>query len=209
VIEKIELSFMHVVPSHGSHQRIGLLGGSFNPAHDGHRLISVIAMKRLKLDAVWWLVSPANPLKDVRELAPLSERMKKAKMVSAHPRILITDIGTRYTVDTLRQLRKRCPATYFVWLMGADSLMSFHRWKKWREIPRLMPMVVIDRPKATLKSTHSKAALALARYRCAQYSLQKPTLQKSAFTLKKKHPQWIFLYGQRSPLSSTQLRHPK
>jgi nicotinate-nucleotide adenylyltransferase len=207
-MNKIELNSMHGIPPHGLRQRIGLLGGSFNPAHEGHRLISLMAMKRLKLDAVWWLVSPANPLKDVRELAPLATRMAIAKDISAHPRILITDIetrmGTRYTVDTLRQLHTRCPATRFVWLMGADNLMNFHCWKQWREIPRLIPMVVIDRPHATLKSTHSKAALALARYRRAATGFQMP----STLT-KKRHPTWTFLYGQRSPLSSTQLRHPK
>jgi nicotinate-nucleotide adenylyltransferase len=112
---------------------VGLLGGSFNPAHAGHRHISVQAMQRLGLDAVWWLVSPQNPLKSAKDMAPQAVRLAKAGAVAAHPAIFATDIetqlGTQFTVDTLTQLQKYHPNVRFIFLMGADSLASFHRWK--------------------------------------------------------------------------------
>ncbi len=191
------------LPPHGAMQRIGLLGGSFNPAHDGHRLMSLIAMKRLKLDAIWWLVTPANPLKNPDLLQPLAQRMQYAQQIKKHPRIIVSDvenqIQTRFTVDLLSTLRQRSPATRFVWLMGADNLMTFHRWKQWRTIARLMPIAIIDRPHATLKSTHSLAAIALSRFRCAQPRLFK---DDNADTL----PRWYFIHGKRSNLSSTRIR---
>ena len=131
-------------------KRVGLLGGSFNPAHKGHRGISLAAMRALGLDEVWWLVSPGNPLKDAADMAPLGVRLASARAMSRHAPIRATDIeariGTRYTVDTLRRLVRLYPKTRFIWLMGGDNLAQFHRWRDWREIARTMPIAVIARP---------------------------------------------------------------
>ncbi len=131
-------------------QTVGLLGGSFNPAHAGHRHISLEAMKRLGLDAVWWLVSPQNPLKSTADMAPQAIRLSTASQVAAHRAIFATDIearlGTQFTVDTLRQLKQYHPNVRFIFLMGADSLASFHRWKDWRTIAAIMPIAILPRP---------------------------------------------------------------
>jgi nicotinate-nucleotide adenylyltransferase len=131
-------------------RRIGLLGGSFNPAHEGHRHISMEALKKLDLDAVWWLVSPQNPLKPARGMAPQAARVSRAAEVDAHPAIFPTAIesrfGSRYTIDTLKQLCAFHPRARFIWLMGGDSLADFHRWKDWQQIARLMPIAVLPRP---------------------------------------------------------------
>jgi nicotinate-nucleotide adenylyltransferase len=182
--------------------RIGLYGGSFNPAHEGHRLVSLLALKRLDLDRVWWIVTPGNPLKSTGELASLAERVTNAKRVSAHPRIDVTGfeetIGARYTVDTLGYLKRRYPGVDFVWIMGADNLASFHRWRGWKEIAGMMPIAVIDRPGWTLKATHSRAAAALASTRVEE--------REAAALPMLRPPAWTFLHGPRSPASSTELR---
>src|SRR4051794_10672888 len=131
--------------------RIGLLGGSFNPAHRGHRRISLEAMRVLGLDEIWWLVSPGNPLKEgAQDMAPFEARLASARDMAKRSRIRVSDFeaeaGTRYTVDTLRELPRRFPEHRFMWLMGADSLRNFHRWKDWREIARMVPIAVIRRP---------------------------------------------------------------
>ncbi|HEU0043898.1 nicotinate-nucleotide adenylyltransferase [Sphingomonas sp.] len=131
-------------------RRIGLLGGSFNPAHRGHRRITLAAIRKLGLDEVWWLVSPGNPLKPEAGMAPLAVRLASARHMARRAPIRATAIeaqlGTRYTVDTLRALRRRYPAKHFVWLMGADNLAQFHRWRGWRRIARIVPIAVIARP---------------------------------------------------------------
>lgn len=132
-------------------RRIGLLGGSFNPAHRGHRAISLAAIRALGLDEVWWLVSPGNPLKDsARDMAPLVIRLASARRMARHAPIRATDIesrlGTRYTVDTLRALDRRYPRHRFIWLMGGDNLAQFDQWKDWRGIARAMPIAVVARP---------------------------------------------------------------
>ncbi|MBM3928435.1 MAG: nicotinate-nucleotide adenylyltransferase [Sphingomonadales bacterium] len=131
--------------------RIGLLGGSFNPAHRGHRAITLAAVRALGLDAAWWLVSPGNPLKaGATDMAPLAARLASARRIARHAPIRATAIeaklGTRYTIDTLRALKRRYPHTDFIWLMGADNLAGFHRWRAWRAIAREMPIAVIARP---------------------------------------------------------------
>ncbi|MBZ6378131.1 nicotinic acid mononucleotide adenylyltransferase [Pacificimonas flava] len=130
--------------------RIGILGGSFNPAHGGHRHISLQALRRLGLDQVWWLVSPQNPLKAKRTMAPLPARMLRAKEVARHPRLEVTalevELGTRYSADTARALVRRFPQHDFIWLMGADNLVQFHRWKEWRRLARTLPIAVMARP---------------------------------------------------------------
>jgi nicotinate-nucleotide adenylyltransferase len=137
--------------------RIGLLGGSFNPAHGGHLYVSEIARKALKLDYVWWLVSPGNPLKS--EPAPMELRMTRARNAAQAPRIRVTDIerrlGTRYTVDTVAALQRRFPGVDFIWLMGSDNLEQFARWRRWRDIAARIPIAVVRRPGSVLASLHA------------------------------------------------------
>lgn len=182
--------------------RIGIYGGSFNPAHGGHRHVSMAALRRLGLDRVWWVVTPGNPLKDPGELATTASRAAEARKVAAHPRIDVTvfeeAIGARYTVDTLAYLKRRYPSVRFVWIMGADNLAGFHRWRGWRRIARMMPLAVIDRPGWTLKAVHSRAATALAGDRIRESDAS--ALADLA------PPAWVFLHGPRSSLSSTELR---
>ncbi len=129
---------------------VGLLGGSFNPAHGGHRRMSVAALDRLGLDEIWWLVSPQNPLKPRAGMAPLAARLASARAVARHPRIrptaIETELGTQRTVDTLRALKRRFPHVRFLWLMGSDNLAQFHRWADWRTVSALVPIVVMARP---------------------------------------------------------------
>lgn len=190
------------LPPYAPGLRIGLFGGSFNPAHDGHRMASLTALRRLQLDRVWWLVSPGNPLKDNRALPPLAQRIAFARELANHGRIHITGVEarlrTRYTADTLRALKRRCPGVRFVWIMGSDNLASFHLWNEWRTIARMMPIAVIDRPGSTHRSVSSPAGNWLARWRL-------PENQGGALAVRTP-PAWIFLHGKRSDLSSTQLR---
>ena len=129
--------------------RIGLVGGSFNPAHQGHRHISIEALKRLGLDEVWWLVSPQNPLKDKADMAPLAARLESARIAARHPRIRATaiesELGTTYTADTIEALTRNFPQHRFIWIMGADNLLQFSRWKRWRDIAREVPIAVMAR----------------------------------------------------------------
>lgn len=182
--------------------RVGLLGGSFNPAHATHRALSLFALKRLQLDRVWWLVSPGNPLKDTRALPALDKRLAAARALADHPAIQVTGIeamlSTRYTVDTIAALRRRFPNVQFVWLMGADNLSQFHRWRNWQTIARQVPFAVIDRPSDSFRALASPAAQALAQYRHNESA--------AAQLADSQAPAWIFLHGLKSPLSSTQLR---
>ena len=149
--------------------RIGLLGGSFNPAHGGHRRISLFAMRALALDEVWWLVSPGNPLKPKEGMAPLAARyasaVRQARRAPIRPTAIERELGTRYTVDTLGRLKRRYPKREFVWLMGSDNLAQFHRWRDWRRIARTMPIAVIARPGYDGDAFASPAMAWLRRYR--------------------------------------------
>ncbi|HCF24283.1 MULTISPECIES: nicotinate-nucleotide adenylyltransferase [unclassified Novosphingobium] len=157
-------------------KRIGLLGGSFNPAHGGHRRISLFARKALGLDAVWWLVSPGNPLKPKAGMAPLAARLgsaiRAARGVPILPTQIERELGTRYTVDTLRKLQARYPRHRFVWLMGSDNLAQFNHWKDWRSIARAMPIAVIARPGYDGAAQASPARAWLGRYRRSAASLK-------------------------------------
>ena len=185
----------------GDTRRIGLLGGSFNPAHDGHRHISLAALRRLALDEVWWLVTPGNPLKD-RGPAPLEQRMAAARAVMDHPRVEITDLehrlGTRYTAETLAALIKRYPGVRFVWLMGADNLAQFHRWDRWRWIMETVPVGVIARPAERITARTSPAA---DRYHAAR--LRGREAQRLATA---KPPAWCFVNVPMVALSSSEIR---
>ena len=191
-----------VLPPHAPGMRIGLFGGTFDPPHDAHLAACLLAMKRLGLDRVWWLVTPGNPLKDTRGLAPLPARIVAAKALARHPRIDVTgveaEIGTRYTYETIAYLCRHCPGVRFVWIMGADNLRSFHRWQKWRGIAAMVPMAVVDRLGPSLYAGASAAGQALARSRIPE------TAAKSLAD--RKPPAWVYLHGLKSPLSSTALR---
>lgn len=182
--------------------RIGLLGGSFNPAHDAHRRLSLLAWKRLGLDRVWWLVSPGNPLKENAGLPDVAERIEQARGVAASPYIDVSapEVGyrTRYTFDTLSRLCAEHRGVRFVWLMGADNLAQFHRWKRWQEIAALMPMAVVERPGDEDAPLSAKAAHALGRYRIDE--------SDAPLLLSMQPPAWVYLHGLKSPLSSTSLR---
>ncbi len=184
--------------------RIGLLGGSFNPPHVAHRAISLFAIKRLKLDRVWWLVTPGNPLKEQGALHDLDARTEAARRMADDPRIdvsrLESVIGTRYTVDTITYLRRRACGLRFVWIMGADNLAQFHRWENWRRIASEVPIAVIDRPPQSFRALAAPAAQALARYRLPE--------NQAARLADRRAPAWVFLTGMKLNLSSTGLRNP-
>ena len=180
---------------------IGLLGGSFDPPHAGHRLVSLAALKILELDFIWWLVSPQNPLKNH---APdgLNNRLAAARVVAAHPKIYVSDeetrFGTQYAIDMLRRLKAAHRATNFVWLMGADNLASLHRWKDWTDFAKATPMAIYPRPHHTMQAMHSRAAL---RYAAARKHIHHAKSLKFA-----PPPAWILLNGKLNNTSSTALR---
>lgn len=183
-------------------RRIGLLGGSFNPAHEGHRHVSLLALKHLGLDEIWWLVSPQNPLKPEAGMAPFAERLAGAGRMARHPRIRASDLeqrfGTRFTVDTLTRLRRRFPRDRFVWIIGADNLAQLPRWRRWRDIMQLAPVAVFDRP------TYSQAALS---GKVAQrYRARRLPAHLSRTLADRKAPAWCFIAGGRHPASATAIR---
>ena len=192
------------IPLYTNGMRVGLLGGSFNPPHVAHRAISLFAIKRLKLDRVWWLVTPGNPLKQHGALPDLDERSEAARAMANDPRIdvscLEAVIGTRYTVDTITYLRRRASGLRFVWIMGADNLAQFHRWQNWRRIASEVPIAVIDRPPQSFRALAAPAAQALARYRLPENQAGRLADQRA--------PAWVFLTGMKLNLSSTGLRNP-
>jgi nicotinate-nucleotide adenylyltransferase len=192
------------MPLYTNGMRVGLLGGSFNPPHVAHRAISLFAIKRLKLDRVWWLVTPGNPLKEHGTLGDLAQRTEAAREMADDPRIdiscLESVIGTRYTVETIAYLRRRAGGLRFVWIMGADNLAQFHRWENWRRIASEVPIAVIDRPPQSFRALAAPAAQALARYRLPENQAARLADQRA--------PAWVFLTGMKLNLSSTGLRNP-
>jgi nicotinate (nicotinamide) nucleotide adenylyltransferase/ribosome silencing factor RsfS/YbeB/iojap len=183
--------------------RIGLLGGSFNPAHGGHLHISRLALKALDIDEVWWLVSPQNPLKPIAGMSPFAERLRQAAAVAAADRrIRVSDIeaklGTSYTADSLRALRRRFPGIRFVWLMGGDNLAQFPYWERWQEIFRIVPVAVFNRPATSLKALAGKAARRFARARI--------TGRRARRLADMTPPAWTFFYTRLDPRSATRIR---
>ncbi|GIK99428.1 MAG: putative nicotinate-nucleotide adenylyltransferase [Alphaproteobacteria bacterium] len=183
-------------------RRIGLLGGSFNPAHEAHREISLTALARLGLDEVWWLVSPQNPLKPVAGMAPLPQRLSEARRVARHPRIRVTGIearlGTTYTADTIDALKRRFPALSFVWLMGADNLIQIDRWQGWQRIFHAVPVAVFARPSYCFRALTAKAAQRFARNRLPEH--------QGRLLARRRPPSWVFVHGRLNPISASAIR---
>ena len=185
---------------------VGLFGGSFNPAHDGHAHVAETAMRRMGLDRVVWLVSPQNPLKDARDSAPLAERMASARTAAAlaasGPAMIVSDFetraGTQWTIDTLRALTARHPGVRFVWLMGSDNLAGFHHWRGWTDILRMMPMAVIARPGSLLESRAAPAARRFAGHRISS--------REARLLADRAAPAWTYLRAPLNPRTSTALR---
>lgn len=181
---------------------VGLFGGSFNPPHDGHVLVADIALRRLGLEQLWWMVTPGNPLKSRNHLAPLAERIALSEKITHDPRIKVTafeqSLGQSYTARTLEKIRERNRAIHFVWIMGADNLKNFHLWQDWQKIACTFPIAVIDRPGDTLSYLSSKMAKTFGYARVDE--------AHAASLAWRKAPAWTFIHGPRSPLSSTALR---
>jgi nicotinate-nucleotide adenylyltransferase len=178
------------------------MGGSFNPAHDGHRMIAELALKRLRLPRVWWLVSPQNPLKSSKDMASMETRVDRARALRKDPRIEVTtleaDLGTRYTADTLRALRKRFPRTKFIWVMGADNLAQMPAWRDWTYILNTVGVAVFDRPDYSLKALSGQTARRFARFRLPE--------RRGALLTRRRPPAWVFHHTLLNPVSATQIR---
>lgn len=188
------------LPPRGQGQRIGLFGGSFNPAHQGHYAVALYALKALKLDWVWWMVSPQNPLKDPSITDEYSKRLSYTRRIAKHPRFVVTDfekqMGTRYSAETLERLKAISGDTQFVWIMGADSLGQLHRWHHWLDIVDKVPVAVLARPGYSIKALRSVAATRFAGQRVAS-----PMSVVSAKT-----PSWTFITMPLHKESSTAIR---
>ncbi|MEM9967591.1 MAG: nicotinate-nucleotide adenylyltransferase [Pseudomonadota bacterium] len=191
----------HLLPYASAGQVIGLLGGSFDPAHEGHAHITREALKRFALDRIWWLVSPGNPLK-INGPAPLVDRIAHASLIMQHPRVEISDIevrlGTTYTAQTLGRIAALYPRVRFVWLMGADNLAQLHLWQDWRKIMATVPVGVLARPGQRISARMSRAATLYAPYRIS--GRQAALLPRSAA------PSWCFVNVPMTKTSSTQIR---
>jgi nicotinate-nucleotide adenylyltransferase len=183
--------------------RIGLFGGSFDPAHSGHRHVADVALRALQLDRVWWLVTPQNPLKP--KSMPLAKRMASAREVARGGRNVVTEIesriGTRYSVDTISALQRRYPGVQFVWIVGGDVLGEMHRWRRWRAIFRALPIAVVARDRVAARQMHAPAFARFAEARLPAH--QAGRLAQAP------PPAWVFLPGRLNPFSSTQLRNRK
>lgn len=183
-------------------QRVGVMGGSFNPPHAGHLVVAASALKRLGLDQLWWVVTPGNPLKSHGGLPPLEQRLELCRRIARHPRMRVTGfeaaLGTAYTADTLAFLVARYPGVRWIWVMGADNLASFHRWQHWRRIASLLPLAVVDRPGFRLKAVASKAARTFGRGRLDE--------ARAGGLWRRRPPGWTLLSTRLSMASSTELR---
>lgn len=186
-------------------RRIGLFGGSFNPAHSGHVAVSEEALKRLQLDEVWWLVSPQNPLKNRADTADFKHRLNHARALATHPRMHVTgleaSLGTHTTAQTFRALAPMFEHGRFVWVMGADSFAGLHHWNDWREIPAMLPLAVFTRPGWSLKALGSPAATLLSHYRLDS--------SDAAMLPGSPAPAWVFLNMPLRYESSTAIRAEK
>lgn len=182
--------------------QVGLYGGSYNPPHAGHELVAEIALRALRLDQLWWMVTPGNPLKAGRTLAPLAERLALSEALVEHPRIKVTAFEAtyrlRFTADTIDLILARNPGVDFVWVMGADNLAEFHRWQRWRHIALTVPIAVVDRPGSTLTLVSATMAKAFDYARVDE--------KDAPLLARMKPPAWTFIHGPRSLLSSSAIR---
>ncbi|WP_052513063.1 nicotinate-nucleotide adenylyltransferase [Paracoccus sanguinis] len=189
------------LPRASAGQRIGLLGGSFDPPHAGHLHITEMALRRFRLDRVWWLVSPGNPLK-AHGPAPLAERIAAARALADDPRIVVTGLearlGTRRTADTLAAMQALWPGVRFVWLMGSDNLVQFARWDRWQGIAARVPIGVIARPGSRTAARTSRAATILARHRLPE--------SRAALLADATPPAWVLINVPMTALSSSAIR---
>jgi nicotinate-nucleotide adenylyltransferase len=183
-------------------RRIGLLGGSFNPAHGGHLRITRLALRLLGLDEVWWLVSPQNPLKPDNDMAPYAQRLAGARKLAAGVPIRVSDfearVNSRFTIDTLRMLRKRHRKTRFVWIMGADNLIQLPRWRRWSDILHTMPVAVFARPTYSYRALAGRVAHRFASCRMSHSAHRRLVDQPP--------PAWMFLWAANDPASASALR---
>ncbi|HCM83069.1 MAG TPA: nicotinic acid mononucleotide adenylyltransferase [Rhodospirillaceae bacterium] len=183
--------------------RVGLFGGSFNPAHSAHQQLAQRALEALELDVVWWLVSPQNPLKSIDDMGAFASRMVSVQKQLIGTRMLATDIelqlGTQYTCETIRQLREHFPKTHFTWMMGADSFRQFHRWDHWQDIAQMVPMAVFARPPRQLRALSGFAAKTLQKYRVQS---GKELARRTSEGL----PGWVYVMMPLNPISATEIR---
>jgi nicotinate-nucleotide adenylyltransferase len=190
-------------PPFGRGQRIGLFGGSFNPAHVGHRMVALYALKRLKLDWVWWLVSPQNPLKDTKETGEYSERFAHTKLIAKHPRFVVTDIENQIhsqnTAQTFAAMPTAFSQAHFVWIMGADSFRDLDHWKRWSHIAETLPLAVLARPGYSMRALGSQAANRFAKNRVPN--------EQAGVLAKRAAPAWVFVSMPLRNESSTAIRH--
>ena len=190
------------MPHAGRDRRIGLLGGSFNPAHEGHLFVSHVARRQLGLDEVWWLVAPHNPLKPVHGMLSFPERLQRARTFAKGTRISVTgleaDLGTHFTVDTVACLRRRAPLCQFAWLMGADNLAGIHLWKHWQRLFAMIPIAVFDRAPYSLTSLTGRAAIRYRRCRIQGHLARSLVLRRP--------PVWALIAGHRHDASATAIR---
>jgi nicotinate-nucleotide adenylyltransferase len=191
-----------VVPPAAPGMRIGLFGGSFNPPHEGHVHVMTVALARLRLDRLWVMVTPGNPLKNLDGLPPLAERIAAMRALVDDPRVVVTGfeaaLGSRFSWKTVERLTCRLPRTRFVWVMGGDNLFSFHRWQAWWRLANAVPIAVIDRPGATVRGPHTRAAAALDFARRPEHAA--PALPLMA------PPAWVYLHAPRVARSSSEIR---
>jgi nicotinate-nucleotide adenylyltransferase len=191
------------MPHVESGMAVGLFGGSFNPPHAGHVLLAEIALRRLQLDQLWWIVTPGNPLKSLKELTPLKDRLAACERLAEDPRVKVTAFEAahhiRYTADTLALVKRRNPDVNFVWLMGADGLKNFHLWQRWQKIALTFPIAVIDRPGSTLSYMSSLVAKTFDYARMDENDAPRLARMKA--------PAWTFIHGPRSSLSSSAIRN--
>lgn len=193
---------MQTLPPAYPGMRIGLFGGSFNPAHTGHRHICQVALQRLQLDQIWWLVTPGNPLKDSQELADIGNRSAAAERIASHPRMIVTAfeqyLPSPYAIGTIHFLQRRFPGVRFIWIMGGDNLADFHHWRYWEEIFRSLPIVVVDRPGTRHIAMASHAAQRFSNWRLPE--------NNAGYLPFAAPPAWVYLTAPLRDISSTEIR---
>ncbi|WP_310621620.1 nicotinate-nucleotide adenylyltransferase [Flexibacterium corallicola] len=181
---------------------IGVFGGSFNPPHPGHLMVARTALQRVGLDQVWWMVSPGNPLKDHSELLSLDERVARVRQLASHPKMRVCayekTLGSAFTAHTVAELKRRRPHLKFLWIMGGDNLAEFHRWRQWREILENLPVIVVNRPGATLSPLFAPMSITYSGARVPEQNARRIKNEEA--------PAWTFLHGPLDDTSSSSLR---